>query len=78
MASYFDDLENEDLENDVEVSKAAAMNEKNFGNKIFDPVVGGRHTNRSSSSRSSAGSTGFYDTLELSPTTSLSPFAFVS
>ena len=56
-------------EEDTEVMKA---------NKVFDPVVGGRHSVRSSCSRSSAGSTGFYDAVDRSPTTSLSPFTFVS
>lgn len=64
-------LEDSNDDDDVEVTKAAS-------NKFFDPVVGGRHSVRSSSSRSSAGSTGFFDNLELSPTSSLSPYAFVS
>ena len=59
-------------DNDVEVSKTAS-------NRYFDPVVGGRNSTRSSSSRSSAGSTGFYESVqETSPSTSLSPYAFVS
>ena len=62
--SWCDDLEEDTL--DVEVTKASA----------FDPVVGGRNSTRSSSSRSS-GSTGFYEQLEMSPTNSLSPHAFV-
>ena len=61
--SWIEELEEED----VEVTKASA----------FDPVVGGRNSTRSSSSRSS-GSTGFYEAVEMSPTNSLSPHAFVS
>ena len=69
--SFLDDS-NDELD-DVEVTKVA----KNA--KFFDPVVGGRNSTRSSSSRSSAGSTGFSDqVLESSPTNSLSPYAFVS
>ena len=70
--SFLDDS-NDELE-DVEVTKAVAKS-----GKFFDPVVGGRNSTRSSSSRSSAGSTGFSDqVLESSPTNSLSPYAFVS
>merc|ERR1712018_254644 len=68
---FFLDDSNDELE-DVEVTKAVAKN-----GKFFDPVVGGRNSTRSSSSRSSAGSTGFSDqVLESSPTNSLSPYAF--
>ena len=60
-------------EEDVEVTKN--ITERN--NFKFDPVVGGRNSTRSSSSRSS-GSTGFYEAVELSPVNSMSPQHFVS
>ena len=61
-----------------ELSEAAADFEVAKNAKVFDPVVGGRNSTRSSSSRSS-GSTGCSDqALESSPTNSLSPYAFVS
>ena len=62
--SFLEDLEEED----VEVTKASA----------FDPVVGGRNQSTRSSSSRSSGSTGFYEAVEMSPTNSLSPHAFVS
>jgi len=59
-----------------ELSEAAADFEVAKNAKVFDPVVGGRNSTRSSSSRSS-GSTGCSDqALESSPTNSLSPYAF--
>ena len=75
--SFLDDS-NDELE-DVEVTKVAKNAKSNTLNNFFDPVVGGRNSTRSSSSRSSAGSTGCSDqALESSPTNSLSPYAFVS
>ena len=76
--SFLDDS-NDELE-DVEVTKVAKNAKSNtLSNNFFDPVVGGRNSTRSSSSRSSAGSTGCSDqALESSPTNSLSPYAFVS
>ena len=63
--SFLEDLDEED----VEVTKASA----------FDPVVGkGRTQSTRSSSARSSGSTGFYESVEMSPTNSLSPHAFVS
>ena len=63
--SFLEDLDEED----VEVTKASA----------FDPVVGkGRNQSTRSSSARSSGSTGFYESVEMSPTNSLSPHAFVS
>jgi len=59
-----------------ELSEAAADFEVAKNAKVFDPVVGGRNSTRSSSSRST-GSTGCSDqALESSPTNSLSPYAF--
>lgn len=73
--SFLDDS-NDELE-DVEVTKVAKNAKSNTLNNFFDPVVGGRNSTRSSSSRSSAGSTGCSDqALESSPTNSLSPYAF--
>lgn len=74
--SFLDDS-NDELE-DVEVTKVAKNAKSNtLSNNFFDPVVGGRNSTRSSSSRSSAGSTGCSDqALESSPTNSLSPYAF--
>merc|ERR1712012_30425 len=61
--SFLEDLDEED----VEVTKASA----------FDPVVGkGRTQSTRSSSARSSGSTGFYESVEMSPTNSLSPHAF--
>jgi len=61
--SFLEDLDEED----VEVTKASA----------FDPVVGkGRNQSTRSSSARSSGSTGFYESVEMSPTNSLSPHAF--
>ena len=72
--SFLEDFNAQDTEeDDVEVTKVDAAG--NAGSNKFDPVVGGRfsqYTPRSSSSRSS-GSTGFYEAVELSPTSSLSP-----
>lgn len=65
--SFLDHLDSGD--EDVEVTKNIT------GNFKFDPVVGGRNSTRSSSSRSS-GSTGFYEAVELSPVSSISPQHF--
>ena len=69
--SFLDHLDSGD--EDVEVTK----NTNITGYSKFDPVVGGRNSTRSSSSRSS-GSTGFYEAVELSPVSSISPQNFVS
>ena len=70
--SFLDHLDSGD--EDVEVTKNTNITGGNFK---FDPVVGGRNSTRSSSSRSS-GSTGFYEAVELSPVSSISPQNFVS